>query len=288
MTLDFGGYGGEYCIGKLTDREVENIKILLNRFDIDVFFNRYDMALDTDHKENFYEYSDVYQAWTVCSDFLLSFQEENEYLNISDYQSEFRSIQYPKEKGWYVNSCSSEKGHFFTVSLPIDSEDFDEEKLKIIYDDLSLTWLNDEVISGVEYDGEELDMDFDSADTNGKGFYQHLTFIDEDGNQFNGLEIILDELEPKYNVLDDVDSAAADTNQILFDYLSIYHNELTQLDSPIVYHSPLLYDKRDKEEVDKMWYNQKEIKTALKLGLADEIPKHIIEKMQKENPEWLI
>lgn len=288
VTIDFSGYGGEYCIGKLTDREVENIKVLLQRFDPDVFLFKYDIFLDTDSKEHFYDFNDVVSAWCLTDNFHATIREtvredDWEDLDFSESEAEYKNVSYPND-GFYINSCGSEKGFYFTIQIPIELKDFDASKLKFHYDDLSTTWLNDSVITGVSYDDMDLELDMDGADTTGKGFYQYLTLV-ENGNQSNGFEFISDGVEPKYETLDDVD----DAETIIFDYLHINESsEIPKIDSHIVYHSPLLYDKFPKEDIDKLWYNKADIKHAIEKGLIDEIPQHIREKVDKENPEWLI
>lgn len=289
VTLEFGGWGGEYTIGRLSPLEKENIRVLFDRFTADLFFYKYDLYLG-DTREQFYDYSDVYQAWSVCQDFsiILKAEEDNDWhdLEFKGSDSNYTSINYPGA-GDFVCSCASEKGSFFSVDIDIDSNEFDINKLEIHYDDLSSTWLSDSVVSRVTYDGVDLEMDFDVANTTGKCFDQKLIHISEDGIAYDGLELICDDLEkPKYNTIEHIEH---DDLRVLIDYMELYHSDkLFDFQTPIVYHSPLLYDKFYKEEVDELWFDKKSIKEAFALNLADEIPQHIIEKVKMKNPEWLI
>ena len=61
---------------------------------------------------------------------------------------------------------SLEKGTFFNTTIESTSGDFDPAKLKISTYEMPN---GDEIISGVEYDGEELDG-LGNGDTRGKGY----------------------------------------------------------------------------------------------------------------------
>ena len=74
------------------------------------------------------------------------------------------------EEGDYVCQMyySSEKGSFFEGRLETTGE-FDVKKLKFIINEYPN---GEDVIDGIEYDGE--DVDNDGGDTNGKGYSAHV------------------------------------------------------------------------------------------------------------------
>lgn len=76
-------------------------------------------------------------------------------------------------KGWYAQMISSEKGTFFDGILHLVGQTFDPTKLVIDQN----TMPNDEVyIQGVRYgeEGEEVEIDNQGGDTNGKGYSIHF------------------------------------------------------------------------------------------------------------------
>jgi hypothetical protein len=76
-------------------------------------------------------------------------------------------------KGWYAQMISSEKGTFFDGVLHLVGETFDPTKLVINQN----TMPNDEVyIQSVSYgtEGNEVEIDNDGGDTNGKGYSVHF------------------------------------------------------------------------------------------------------------------
>lgn len=292
ITIDFNGYGAEYTIGKLKSKEVENIKFLLERFDTYTFMDKYEIAWGED-REQFYDFDNVYQAWSVCSDFTASMRETNEnndtkfdHLTFSESDAEYKTINYEDSDGFFICTCSAEKGYFFSIVLDIEVEEFDCSLLKFHYDDLSLTWLNDSVLKGISYDGENIEMDYDGADTVGKGLYQKLVYL-EDGDEYDGMEILTDEIDPpKYTTFDDI---IDDDIDVLRDHIELSRSKtLKPLSTPIVWHSPMLYDRFNKEDVDDIWFTKDEIKKALSFDMIGEIPKYILERVEEEKPEWLI
>lgn len=76
-------------------------------------------------------------------------------------------------KGWYAQMISSEKGTFFDGVLHLVGETFDPTKLVINQN----TMPNDEVyIESVSYgtEGNEVEIDNNGGDTNGKGYSVHF------------------------------------------------------------------------------------------------------------------
>jgi hypothetical protein len=290
VTIDFNGYGAEYAIGKLKPIEVENLKFLLERFDHDAIMEKYEIGWG-DGREQFYEFDDVYQAWSLCDNFTATIRESEadgtwEDIDFCESKAEYKTINYKGSDGFFICSCSSEKGYFFTITLDIEPEEFDPSLLTFHYDDLSLTWLSDNVLMGISYNGENVELDYDGADTVGKGFYQRLIYI-EDGNELDGMELLTDEIDPpKYTTFDDIIEDEAD---VVADYVELCRSKtLKPLSTPIVWHSPMLYDRFPEEDVDEFWYDKNQIKKAFEFDMVGEIPKHILEKMEEENPEWLI
>lgn len=292
ITIDFNGYGAEYTIGKLKTKEIENIEFLLERFDVHTFMEKYELIWGEDRRE-FYEFDDFYQVWSVYSDFTATIREtaidnnsQFKHITFIVPDTEYKTIDYTDNEGFFICSCNIEKGCFFSITLDVDLEDFDSNLLKFHYDDLSLTWLSDIVLTGISYNGENIEMNYDDVNTVGKGFCQKLIYID-DGNEYDGIEILTDKIDLlKYKILDDV---SEDDTIMLDNYICLSRSKtLKPLSTPIVWHSPMMYDRFPKEDVDDIWFTKNEIKKAISLDMITEIPSYIWERVKKEKPEWLI
>jgi len=72
-----------------------------------------------------------------------------------------------KEAQYIITYESVEKGNF--IECEFETEDFDKNKLVF---QLTEDWNGNDVITGVKYDGEEIDND--GGDSNGKGLYAHV------------------------------------------------------------------------------------------------------------------
>jgi len=91
-------------------------------------------------------------------------QEDTDYeVELTDHGEEL-----PDEGEYVCQMYSSEKGSFFDAVIETTG-DFDIKKLKFIIDEYPN---GEDVIDGVEYDGEELDNS--GGDTNGKGYSAHV------------------------------------------------------------------------------------------------------------------
>lgn len=298
VTLGFGGYGIEYAISSLSEIEINNIKTLLNRFEASTFIDKHDIIYGDGGKEQYYDYNDIYHNWSVSQDFDIYLITDYEYIplrDIDDYSFECTdNINQIKsfEQGNYICSYSIEKGFFFTITINhIDFEEFDIKKLKLYFDDLSELDFDVIILSKITYDDINLELDFSEASTTGKGFYQSLIHIDEYNTQYNLIDILYENITPKYNIIEIDDNI--DEINVLIDYLTLYNNDLSSIDlsklnSSIIYHTPLLYDKFDNDIVDDPWYNKDIIKEALKSGLENEIPQHILNRIIDNNADWLI
>lgn len=75
-----------------------------------------------------------------------------------------------KDDQHFAMGQSEEKGYWTEWHIETKGKKFSKKKLKVVYETL---WFNNEALStvtGIEYDGESYDLDFDELSTDGKSF----------------------------------------------------------------------------------------------------------------------
>lgn len=289
--IDFSldGYGGEYTIGKLTSDEIKNIKILLNRFDPQLIIGHYELSFSDDRTE-FSDFDDIYHGWGATYIGELSDYECTISFDFDEINEDRKNITV-NETGYYLMTCSIEKGNFGNIQIDISSDEFDKSKLMFQKDDLTNTWLNSTILISASYCGIDIEINSDYSSTSSKSFDQFLTFYDETEDEyFNGIDEILFSMEkPKYNVLKFIPFGSE--ARILWQFIEIYNKKETVeiQDGYLVYFSPLIEELHGKKVCEYLWMSSEEhIKTVLKYDMLDEIPKYIMDKIVKDKPEWLL
>lgn len=298
VTLSFWGYGGENAIGKLSEKELDGIKKALDRFGFDIFSDNWEISFDPeDSKRQFYEWDSVYMGYGVSSGRFSAEDENGEQIGEYDFgdpKPEYRNIIKFAEEGYYFCGCSSEKGSFCEVHLDIDSKDFDPHKVELFYDDLSETWSNDTVLSGVKYDGIDQELDFDCCSTNGKGFYQNIVYVDDELNvDLDGLDVLWGEDWEYRNtithtIFQDVDEDDVNKADLITDYIRVSNGSLGEIETPIAYHIPALYKSIGKDKADDLLFDKDLFQQTKNHNLVAEYPKYLLDKIETEKPEWLI
>jgi len=295
MKLSFGGYGGEYCCGEVDT--IDNITELLKRFDKDLIFGYYDIFFDSsDWPRQYYDFDEIEHVSSVAINARVYIEDIcdskiDEDVFDTDELSIKEETPTTLKDGWYLSSASIEKGTFFDVELSIKPEEFDKSKLVIYTKDLDYIGFGDFVITSVEYDGEDLEMDYDTMSTNGKAFEQSLIKV-EDGQLLEGIDIIMDNIDNNdmFEIIDDI--VGMDREDVIYQYLEFVNaaksGYLLKLDHIIVWISPFLYKHFEKDEVDELWLTEKNIKFALKNNYRDSMPDDVFERAVGRFPEWLI
>ena len=295
MKLSFGGYGGEYCCGEVD--AIDNITELLKRFDENLIFGYFDIFFDSsDWPRQYYDFDELEHVSSVALNARIYIEDTgdsklDEDVFDTDELTTKQDEPITLKDGWYLSSASIEKGNFFEVELDIKPEDFDKSKLVIFSKDLDSIGFGDLVITSVEYDGVDLELNYDSLDTNGKAFEQSLIRV-HDGFHYEGVEAIMDTIpeEDMFEIIDDVEGL--DREDVIYQYLEFINaaksGYLLKVDHIIVWVSPFLYKHFDKDEVDKLWLTEKNIKFALKNNYRDAMPDDIFERAINRFPEWLI
>ena len=186
-TIQMWGYGGEYVMGTVERKIYDYFRH--RRLDLSDFAWDSDYAEDNNIPEDMWPFPPG--SWYECDDMchISGVDMQAGTLQINDengntvLERELESIDGMdierscgdevwidmKPKGTVVFiGTSSEKGTFFEGNIDL-TQPFDPEKLCITYDDID----GNEIVSGVTYDGE--DIDNDGGNTNGKssdfGFY---------------------------------------------------------------------------------------------------------------------
>ncbi len=297
MRLSFGRYGGEYCVGSLNHIEVSNISELLKRFDKSIIVGNYETNFDTnDYKENFFDFNDIEHLSSAALEATIWIEKSGDYKLEEDYfSSDDCNVVITEEPtlpdGYYIVSNSIEKGSFFHVDLEINPDEFVKSKLTLECKDMDGVGFGDYLITNVLYDGKELEMDYDSCNTNGKGFEQNLICV-EGKYHLDGAEQLYDALEQDdmLDVIEDINGMEeTEAIQNYLSYVEAQRNDyLIKTDEIILFASPFLYKHFDKDEVDALWMTEKNIKFALKNDYQTEIPEDVWERIIGRFPEWLI
>jgi hypothetical protein len=179
-TILITGYGSEITIGSVTDEQKE----ILSNEEKDLIDIVND---DLEEFGGYYEIDDQFHRWGAADVFTITIKDENGdtlyEINDND-KSEYDTDDFEL----FENKCpeineeldllitvSTEKGVFFKGEIEID-DDFDITKLKITVDsDIEVgEYYFGDIISGVYYNGEEIDNY--GGDTNGKSFDVYKNF----------------------------------------------------------------------------------------------------------------
>ncbi len=301
MELGFSGYGGNYCVGKLTETEVTNIIELLARFDDRFFLSSVNTVFDThDFKREYYDFDDVYQFESVAltASITIDSLPEDYKSNLTDaFTTDDINVIIGEEKnladGYYLTSAYEVKGNFFSVKMDINPDDFDPSLLSVYCSDMDNFSMSDVIITEVKYDGVLLEMDTDSYYVDGQGFSQSILYV-EDGKHYDGLEKLRGKIEKQYPIINElpstIDKFPPDT--VITQYLEFVEAKndgyLLNKDYILAYASPMLYDNFDKEEIDAMWMTEENIKYVLRHNLLDSMPEDVYDRIVGRFPEWLI
>lgn len=294
MVLTFGGYGGEYCCGKLNKLHINNIKELLRRFDYNEIIGHFDTLFSSSGWERqYYDFDDIEHISSCAIDGSISINvNEYEYskydtINISDLTLNINDDNFLSD-GWYISSVSIEKGIFFETEILKNTDDFNKDLLVIEAKDTDYIGTGDIVITDIFYNNIPLEMNYDVMDTYGKGFHQSIFYV-EDKIQYDGKEKLLGHFKNSFNILE---IKGIDREDIIFEYLEYIeaanNGYLIKDDRIIVWASPFLYERFEKEDVDLLWMTEKNIKFALKNDFQSEIPEDVWERIIRRFPEWLI
>jgi hypothetical protein len=297
MKLGFSGYGGKYCVGKLTSTEVENITELVSRFDTKLFLTSQETKFDTnDFKMEYYDFDDIYECETVSVPCNITVDElpEGCKLHLDDiFTSDDTSIiintEPPLKDGFYLISTSEQKGNFFTIELDVLPEDFDMSLLQIYCSDLDIFSMSDVVIEDIYYDGKCLGFDTDSYYTDDKAFSQSILYV-ENGVHYDGIEIMKQRTNISYPIIECLNGLSAE--KIIGEYLEFVEAKnsgyLLNKGYPLAFVSPMLYAHYSKEEIDELWMTEENIKFVMQHNLIDCMPTDIYDRIIGRFPEWLI
>lgn len=293
LNLQLSGYGGEFTIGKLTPKELSNISKLLHRFRAELIYNScYNLPFG-EGRNHFSDFSDVYAGWGPTDLYTI----EDEDGKISFEPSKIKDITFnqiePTQSGFYLLSGSFEKGGFCSVEIDCEASEFDVNKLAIIADDLSGSWLNVSVITGATYLGMDLELNYDCASTRGKSFDQNILHYDVETEEWD--EDISDLYTPNPFDCEIIEEFLfGDPELILTSYLLVANEEkpLSQIefdDGIIFYISPIVEYVYGKDVCLDVWLRDSSaIKSAKNNDLMEGVPQFVMEYILKNKPEWLV
>lgn len=293
LNLQFSGYGGEFTIGKLSDKEINKIGKLLHRFSLELIYNNCYNVPFGEGREHFSDFNDAYSGWGPTD--LYTVEDENGSISFQPSKIKditFRPIEITKS-GYYLLSGSFEKGGFCTVEIDCESSEFEISKFGLIVDDLSDTWLNVSLITGATYYGMDLELNYDSASTRGKSFNQIIMYYDIETEEWtegvSGLEIV-----KPFECEEFDEMPFGDADAIFKAYMEIADEEkpLTQIelnDGILLYVSPLIEYMHGIDVCLEMWLSDSaHINAAKNHDLMHEVPQFVMEYILKNKPEWLV
>lgn len=295
MKLGFTGYGGKYCVGKLTDTEITNIIELLARFDDSLFLSSQETTFDThDFKTEYYDFDDVFECESVSLPCEITIDEIDYKSNLIDiFTSDDLDVVNDREAalkdGFYLTSQASQKGNFFTIDIDVHPEDFDQSLLTLYGNDLDNFSMSDIVIRDISYDGKLVEFITDSFYTDDCSFIQSILYV-ENGTHYDGLEVMRKQIMKHYPKIDNFGNL--DTEKYIKQYLEFVEAKnsgyLLNKGYMIAFASPMLYENYSKEEVDELWMTEENIKFVLKHNLMDSMPTDVYDRIIGRFPEWLI
>jgi hypothetical protein len=179
-TVSIQGYGSEITIGSVTPEQ----KTLLLNEDKDLVEI---VQEDLDEYGAYYEIDDQYHRWGATDHYTITIEDEegNTVFELKDEDmhshdtDDFELVEfvYPEinEDLDLLITVAAEKGSFFLGNIETES-DFDLSKLKIKIDsDIEAgEYSFGNIVSGIFYDGEEVDNY--GGDTDGKSFDAYKNF----------------------------------------------------------------------------------------------------------------
>lgn len=179
-TVSIQGYGSEITIGSVNTEQ----KTLLLNEDKDLVEI---VQEDLDEWGAHYEIDDQYHRWGATDHYTITIEDEGgntvfevDEENIYDHDTddfELTEFVYPEinEDLDLLITVAAEKGSFFLGNIETEA-DFDISKLKIKIDsDIEVgEYFFGSIVSGIFYDGEEVDNY--GGDTNGKSFEVYKNF----------------------------------------------------------------------------------------------------------------
>ena len=297
MRLGFSGYGGKYCVGKLTDNEITNMIELLARFDKTLFLSTQETTFDThDFKTEYYDFDDIYECETVSMPCDITIDElpedcKSDLVDIftSDDLSVVIETGQPLKDGFYLTSVAEQKGNFFTIEIDVLPSEFDKSLIQIYGNDLDNFSMSDIVIQDIFYDGKHVDFDTDSYYTDDNSFSQSVLYV-ENGIHYDGIEVMMQRIDKSYQKIENFGSLDNITyiNQYLEFVEAKNSGYLLKKGYMMAFASPMLYDNYSKTEVDELWMTEENIKFVLKHNLIDSMPKDVYDRIIMRFPEWLI
>jgi len=180
-TVSIQGYGHEITIGSVTEEQ----KVILNNEEKDLvdIVNE-----DLDEYGAYYEIDNQYHRWGATDHYTITIEDEdgNVVFEVNEnglYDHDTDDFELVETIDIYekINqdldlllTLAQEKGSFFMGDF--ETEEFDLTKLKITIDEdiIAGKYSFSDTVSGVFYDGEEVDNY--GGDTSGKSFEAYKTF----------------------------------------------------------------------------------------------------------------
>ena len=194
--IEIRGYGGEYCLGTITKEQYEfwtnnEVMSILKGFDsaeeaftdyiLDIDEYAHDDSIPEAAKFEYYWHetdevyhhtgANIHNAWILIYDITdgneiaVVDNEVSKFVENTDSEVKYHDFDWPEDAEYLLESISSEKGTFFQGELETDHP-IDLNRFTIHTNE---TWNEEEIITGVDYDGE--DVEDEGADTNGKGYF---------------------------------------------------------------------------------------------------------------------
>lgn len=299
MKLGFSGYGGKYCIGKLTDIEVTNITELLARFDERLFLSSPETIFDThDFKVEYFDFDDIFECESISipCDITIDELPIDYKLNLNDlFTSDDIDVvdiaTPPLQDGFYLTSTASQKGNFFNIDIDVLPEDFDQTLMHIHVVDLDGYSMSDIVIQEISYNGKLVEFNTDSYYTDDCSFSQSILYV-EDGIHYDGIEVLRERIDTDYKIITTTTIGELDSNEFIVQYLEFVEakNNGYLLDKGYIlsFASPMLYENYDKDEIDLLWMTEENIKFILSHNLMDTMPTDVYDRIIGRFPEWMI
>ena len=306
MKLGFTGYGGDFCVGKLTANEIANITDLLSRFDRKLFLSTHGIIFDTnDFKREYFDFDDIFQFESVslpCSILINSLPEDCKFDGIDSFSSDDAKIEYeeskPLEDGFYVTHANNHKGEYFGVEIDVEPSEFDVALLTLQCKDLDCFSMSERIIQDVYYDGKLLEMDCDDYYTEAAELEQSIIYVN-DGKHYDGLEELESRIKTQYPKIYELPEIYLRDRHAQLPHLKFIHEFEAYMEAKnsgyllddgtnIVYASPILYDNFPKEDVDALWMTEENIKFVIEHDLVDDMPNDVYTRIINRFPEWLI
>jgi hypothetical protein len=115
--------------------------------------------------------ANIHNAWILIHDITdgneiaVVDEEVNTFVEKTESEVKYHDFDWPEDAEYLLESISSEKGTLFQGEFETDHP-LDPNRFTIHTNE---AWNEEEIITGVDYDGE--DIEDEGADTNGKGYF---------------------------------------------------------------------------------------------------------------------